>query len=329
MLHRIPELQQAVRVVCLTLLGVWGTTRVLDAQTRSLDFIYGAWYHDTVATMWSAGYVAPLLGPLSYGIALAHVDDHQSLLNRTQTGADFSVGLGRNGSGPFLAVGTGLGIRHDDGSLAAHWSVGAGAAARLMPFLSVGAEGRFNAEDGPLPGRSGWALLGRMTLLWRSAHRPRHRAPSFTPPSRDANERAASDRGESKSASELAAGVVSTALDVMGTPYRWGGDDGNGYDCSGLIQYAYGQHGIILPRVSREQVLRGVAVEHQIEALAPGDILGFSVEGDQVTHVGLYVGQGQFIHSASRGVKVSSLSAADPDSAWWRQRWVVARRILR
>ncbi|MBI2073356.1 MAG: C40 family peptidase, partial [Gemmatimonadetes bacterium] len=47
-----------------------------------------------------------------------------------------------------------------------------------------------------------------------------------------------------------------------------------------------------------------------------------------VTHVGLYLGEGQFIHSASGGVKLSSLSALDGDSQWWRRRWTMARRIL-
>ena len=114
----------------------------------------------------------------------------------------------------------------------------------------------------------------------------------------------------------------------MGTPYRWGGGNANGYDCSGLIQFAYGEHGVSLPRISREQAEMGISVERRIEDLRPGDILGFAVEGDRVTHVGLYVGEGQFIHSASGGVKLSSLTASDPDSLWWKRRWIVTRRIL-
>ena len=114
----------------------------------------------------------------------------------------------------------------------------------------------------------------------------------------------------------------------MGTPYRWGGGSANGYDCSGLIQYAYGEHGIILPRVSREQARMGIAVERQIDVLRAGDILGFAVDGAGVSHVGLYIGEGQFIHSASAGVKLSSLTATDPDSMWWKNRWIATRRIL-
>jgi cell wall-associated NlpC family hydrolase len=114
----------------------------------------------------------------------------------------------------------------------------------------------------------------------------------------------------------------------MGTPYRWGGTGEDGYDCSGLIQYAYGEHGILLPRTSRDQSRLGVLVGKDISELRPGDILGFSTTGAGVTHVGLYVGDGSFIHSASSGVKVSSLDGSDGDSRYWRQRWISARRIL-
>ena len=78
----------------------------------------------------------------------------------------------------------------------------------------------------------------------------------------------------------------------------------------------------------RELHPRSELIEPRLEALRPGDILGFSVEGDRVTHVGLYVGDGRFIHSASDGVKLSSLAAPDGDSQWWRRHWIVARRIL-
>ena len=114
----------------------------------------------------------------------------------------------------------------------------------------------------------------------------------------------------------------------MGTPYVWGGTGDNGFDCSGLIQYAYSEHGIILPRISRDQARYGEYVEPRVGNLQPGDILGFAVTGGRVSHVGLYVGNGQFIHSSSSGVKLSSLTSTDGDSRWYQQRWVVARRVL-
>jgi cell wall-associated NlpC family hydrolase len=124
--------------------------------------------------------------------------------------------------------------------------------------------------------------------------------------------------------------VVSTATDAMGRPYSWGGTgtDGGGFDCSGLIQHAYGEHGIALPRTSAEQAKEGRAVGKSVGTLVPGDLLTFSNRGGQVSHVGLYVGEGRFIHSASRGVQISILSDEDPYGRWWFRRWVGVRRII-
>ena len=100
----------------------------------------------------------------------------------------------------------------------------------------------------------------------------------------------------------------------MGRPYEYGGtgEDGGGFDCSGLIQYAYGRHGVTLPRRSVDQAREGTAIGKSYEALRPGDVLTFSNRGGPVTHVGLYIGEGKFIHSATRGVQVSVLSGDDP-----------------
>jgi cell wall-associated NlpC family hydrolase len=124
--------------------------------------------------------------------------------------------------------------------------------------------------------------------------------------------------------------VIATAKDAMGRPYRWGGTgaDGGGFDCSGLIQHAYGQHGIVLPRTSAEQAKEGRAVSKKLGTLVPGDLLTFSNRGGPVSHVGLYIGEGRFIHSASRGVQVSILSGEDPYGRWWFKRWVGVRRII-
>lgn len=118
--------------------------------------------------------------------------------------------------------------------------------------------------------------------------------------------------------------VVELALEAMGTPYVWGGTSENGFDCSGLIQYAYRRHGIELPRVSRSQMRAGTAVNRSIEDLKPGDVLGFNAQrGGRITHVGLYLGNNRFIHSSPRGVE-----QADLTTRYWRQHWVGARRMV-
>lgn len=129
----------------------------------------------------------------------------------------------------------------------------------------------------------------------------------------------------------LLSDVVATALEEMGQPYVWGGTgDGNGgFDCSGLIHYAYSVHGVPLPRTAASQALAGTAIHRSADDLLPGDILTFSGErGSAVTHVGLYVGEGRFIHSASKGVRLSRLSDDDPDGRYWLKRWVGVRRIV-
>jgi cell wall-associated NlpC family hydrolase len=149
-------------------------------------------------------------------------------------------------------------------------------------------------------------------------------------PSPDAERSPTGDALPATSAVALREAVIRTAGDAMGRPYEWGGtgEDGAGFDCSGLIQHAYAAHGIALPRTSAAQAREGEAVSRKLGNLAPGDLLTFSNRGGPVTHVGLYLGEGRFIHSASRGVQVSVLSDDDPYGRWWYRRWVGARRII-
>src|SRR5688572_14501519 len=75
-------------------------------RAQSVDVAYGLWNGDALAVFWSAGYRRALMGPVDYSVALTHLDDHRSPLNRTQTGVELSVGLWRDGSGPYGLVGT-------------------------------------------------------------------------------------------------------------------------------------------------------------------------------------------------------------------------------
>jgi len=148
-------------------------------------------------------------------------------------------------------------------------------------------------------------------------------------------ERATADQAAAakQSTDLLEEGVVSAARQAIGKPYLYGGTGKGeaGFDCSGLIQYAYAQQGISLPRVSTAQATAGREVEKSLAALARGDILTFASQpgGSKVNHVGLYLGQGRFIHSSSsKGVMESTLSGTDPNGQWWFVRWVGARRVI-
>jgi cell wall-associated NlpC family hydrolase len=142
---------------------------------------------------------------------------------------------------------------------------------------------------------------------------------------------ASSEAGLLPAPQTLADSIVATAAEAMGRPYSYGGTgkDGEGFDCSGLIQYSYARHGITLPRRSTDQAREGRKIDRRLKLLAPADILTFSNRGGQVTHVGLYIGDGRFIHSATRGVQVSVLSAEDPYGRWWYKRWVGVRRVVK
>lgn len=116
--------------------------------------------------------------------------------------------------------------------------------------------------------------------------------------------------------------VVDTAKKYLGTPYVWGGSTPSGFDCSGLVQYAYAQNGISIPRTSQEQYKVGTAVS-QTE-LQPGDLVFFRGSGGTNSapgHVGMYVGNNQYIQAPKTGdvVKISDLSA--------RNDYTGARRI--
>jgi peptidoglycan endopeptidase LytE len=116
--------------------------------------------------------------------------------------------------------------------------------------------------------------------------------------------------------------IARTALSLRGVPYRLGGADTRGFDCSGLVQYVFALHGLGMPRVVRDQVRLGQPVA--LDALEPGDLIFFDTDGDAVSHVGIVIGGDQFVHAPnSRGVvRVNRLT-----SGYWAERAVAARRL--
>ena len=101
-----------------------------------------------------------------------------------------------------------------------------------------------------------------------------------------------------------------TALSLRGAPYRDGGIDPSGFDCSGFVRYVYEQHGVAMPRQVRDQFRIGKNVDR--DRLEPGDLVFFTTVAPGASHVGIVIGGDQFIHAPSeRGVvRVESLDAA-------------------
>jgi len=239
-------------------------------------------------------------------------------------GADFTA-FRRASGGPYLIAGLSGGMGSENTSSFSDpwgsWSAGVGYDLFPLSVLSLGAEGRWRELS--LGGHDGYQLaIGAAIHLGGSA--PPVSSPTPRP-------QATAVPLEAQSAPlTLADSVVATAMQAMGRPYEYGGtgENGDGFDCSGLIQYAYSKHGISLPRQSTDQAKQGVKVERSVSKLRPGDLLTFSNHGGRVTHVGLYMGGGRFVHSATRGVQVSNLSADDPYGRWWYTRWVGVRRII-
>lgn len=119
--------------------------------------------------------------------------------------------------------------------------------------------------------------------------------------------------------------LIAKAKNFIGLPYRFGGTSPvSGFDCSGFMQYVYKTTaGIELPRTSGSMAQVGQRVSR--DSLKPGDMVFFSHGGGRISHVGMYIGEGRFIHSPSTGKTISITSL---DSGYWSNKFVTARRVL-
>ncbi|WP_026695723.1 C40 family peptidase [Peribacillus kribbensis] len=113
--------------------------------------------------------------------------------------------------------------------------------------------------------------------------------------------------------------LINYAKKFIGTPYVWGGTSPSGFDCSGFIYYVFKEQGIYLPRTSSTLYTN---VGLKVSSPSPGDLVFFNTSGSGVSHVGIYIGNNEFISAESSGVKVSSLT-----NTYWGPRYLGARTL--
>lgn len=165
-------------------------------------------------------------------------------------------------------------------------------------------------------------------VTWRALKKAKEKkgrvlpAVKVTVPDVEANSPPRATYGQSFMSSGQGQQIVATAQSFMGVPYVFGGTTPAGFDCSGLVQYVFKMNGITIPRLADEQYNLGKPVK--ISQLQPGDLVFFTTYTAGVSHCGIYVGDGKFLHaSSSRGVRIDSL-----DNEYWKPRFVGARKVV-
>lgn len=315
---------------------------------KAVDVHVGMWAVDDAddATLYSVALWRNAWGPFGYslrGLGLVDRGPEENSLYAFQPELTLLRGQReRAGLSAYAAGGVGLAYQTSASDVAALWSAGLGLEFRAASLFGATLEVRRTAEDTGFNGfwklaegdRRGWMISLGVSLRFGGGASGAHT------PSNPASFPTAVGGGASASVGPLELAVdgddvrgniVRTALAAMGEPYKWGGTSTDeGFDCSGLVWYAYTSHGVTVPRVSRDQALAGRAVPRRIEALQAGDILTFSNRPGVVTHVGLYIGDARFIHATtSGGVRIGSLAApTDGTDRWYLSRWVGARRVM-
>ena len=123
--------------------------------------------------------------------------------------------------------------------------------------------------------------------------------------------------------SDATAGHAATrAMSMVGKPYRYAGNTPAGFDCSGLVQYSYAQVAVKVPRDTQLLRRRGKVVSG--DDMRRGDLVFFDQEGEQTSHVGIYLGYKRFVHAPSKGGRVRTDSL---DGTYWKKHFVEARRL--
>ena len=138
-------------------------------------------------------------------------------------------------------------------------------------------------------------------------------APTAPAASSGSTKPAVADRGDAAAA---------LAAKMVGKPYKYGGASPSGFDCSGLVYYSFKQAGVALPHNTTQQ--RAASRLVKVADLRRGDLLFFDQEGKKHGHVGIYLGEGRFVHAPSSGKSVRSDALSNP---YWKKHLTEARRI--
>lgn len=176
-----------------------------------------------------------------------------------------------------------------------------------------------------LPQIARWMLLFlAIGLLAACASSPQRRQPTYK-----ASQSALADlppRAPSAASAGEANDVLFRAIGLVGTPYRWGGNTpAGGFDCSGLVDYIYRTAaGIRLPRTSHEMASMDGRKVRKMTQLASGDLVFFDI-GGAISHVGVYVGKGRFVHAPNSG---GTVRLDDIDGPYWGDHFAYGKRVL-
>ena len=128
----------------------------------------------------------------------------------------------------------------------------------------------------------------------------------------------------SQSIHELQDSIVSLSRAQLGVKYKRGAESPiKGFDCSGLVQYVMAAFGAELPRTAREQATVGERIDRDIASLKPGDLLTFG-KGKRISHIGIYIGDGRYVHAPTTGKRVKIETLANTKASWWKG----ARRVF-
>jgi cell wall-associated NlpC family hydrolase len=120
----------------------------------------------------------------------------------------------------------------------------------------------------------------------------------------------------SSNLSDIRKSIIRTADSLQGAPYLPGGSSPKGFDCSGFVRYVYGKSGISILRSTDQQYMEGRKIS--LDKAKSGDLVFFQTSSEKISHVGIYVGDGMFIHAPSSGKSVSYTSMENP---YWKPRY--------